>query len=147
MKSSAVYVGLDYHQMQVCILDAEGCAFSMPRAVHSRRRGLCILDAEGKVLLNRKLENRVARVAAAVERFEETPTAAVEACCGAAGTPRNNPHGLGPRADARIEEWAKTVGTTLDKRWAFIEATHPPSVPLLRRSSATLVLGGPSAAR
>lgn len=58
-----LFVGLDYHQDQVQV---------------------CVLDQDGKVLGNRRLENNTQRIVAWVERLGQVQAAALEACCGAA---------------------------------------------------------------
>lgn len=63
MSSVPVYVGLDYHDSVVQV---------------------CVLDAEGNVLVNRKVENRTAKIAKVVRRLGQPMAVAIEACCGAA---------------------------------------------------------------
>lgn len=63
MSSIPVFVGLDYHQGGVQV---------------------CVLDAEGRNLLNRKVNNEVEAIARAVCRQGRPVAVAVEACCGAA---------------------------------------------------------------
>jgi transposase len=62
MSSLAVFVGLDYHQSGVQV---------------------CILDGDGEILLNRKVENSVTRIIAVIRRVGRPKAIAVEACCGA----------------------------------------------------------------
>lgn len=61
--SSEVYVGLDYHQKFVQV---------------------CVLDAEGKQLGNRRCSNDWAGIATYAEQFGRVQRAAIESCCGAA---------------------------------------------------------------
>lgn len=63
MSSVALFVGLDYHDDEVQV---------------------CALDGDGKVVLNRKLDNNVAKIQAAVEARGQVRRAAIESCCGAA---------------------------------------------------------------
>lgn len=63
MSSVAVFVGLDYHQDSVQV---------------------CVLNAEGRQLFNRGVENRAEAVASAVRRHGVPKRIAIEACCGAA---------------------------------------------------------------
>jgi len=63
MSNVAVFVGLDYHQDSVQV---------------------CVLDREGRRLLNRSCPNDWRAIAAAVEPLGRVERAAVEACCGAA---------------------------------------------------------------
>jgi transposase len=62
MSSLAVFVGLDYHQSGVQV---------------------CILDGDGEILLNRKVENSVTRIIAVIRRVGQPKGIAIEACCGA----------------------------------------------------------------
>jgi transposase len=62
MSSLAVFVGLDYHQSGVQV---------------------CILDGDGEILLNRKVENSVTRIIAVIRRVGLPKGIAIEACCGA----------------------------------------------------------------
>lgn len=57
------YVGLDYHQNVVQV---------------------CMMDAKGRVLRNRKMENSVRAIVKAVRRWGQPQGVAIEACCGAA---------------------------------------------------------------
>lgn len=57
------YVGLDYHEDTIRV---------------------CILEPDGKVLLNRDQPNDVRRVAAVIKMFGQPTSLALEACCGAA---------------------------------------------------------------
>jgi transposase len=63
MESVPVFVGLDYHSKSVQV---------------------CVVDAGGAVLVNRRCGNSVLEVAAAVGTGREVKRAAVESCCGAA---------------------------------------------------------------
>lgn len=63
MGNVPVYVGLDYHQDSVQV---------------------CVLDREGRRLLNRSCPNDWRAIAAAVQPLGRVERAAVEACCGAA---------------------------------------------------------------
>lgn len=63
MSSVAIFVGIDYHQDSVQV---------------------CVLDAEGKKLANRSVENNAAIVASEALRFGPPRRVAIEACCGAA---------------------------------------------------------------
>ena len=63
MSTVACYVGLDYHQDSVQV---------------------CVLDGEGRQLLNRSCPNDWRRVAEAAASVGSVKRAAVEACCGAA---------------------------------------------------------------
>jgi transposase len=63
MNTVACFVGLDYHQGAVQV---------------------CVLDADGRQLLNRSCPNDWRRIAGAVEPVGAVRRAAVEACCGAA---------------------------------------------------------------
>ena len=63
MSSLAVFVGLDYHQAFVQV---------------------CVMDASGTMLMNRKCDNSVAALVEAVRPYGVTVTAAIESCCGAA---------------------------------------------------------------
>jgi len=63
MSSVTVFVGLDYHQAFV---------------------QACIMDAEGRVLSNRKCANSAAALLEAVEPYGPLVAAAIESCCGAA---------------------------------------------------------------
>lgn len=70
MKSLAlqlVFVGLDYHQDGVQV---------------------CVMDAAGKVLLNKKFANSWGEIVTAVKRFGGQVRAAIEACSGAANLAR-----------------------------------------------------------
>ena len=57
------FVGLDYHQNSVQV---------------------CVLDGQGKVLLNRSCPNTWQTIAAVAQRYGQQIEAAIEACCGAA---------------------------------------------------------------
>lgn len=63
MESVPVYVGLDYH---------------------SRSVQVCVVDAGGRVLANRRCGNSVIEVADAIGGYGTPALSAVEACCGAA---------------------------------------------------------------
>lgn len=63
MENVPVFVGLDYHSKSVQV---------------------CVLDASGAVLVNRKCGNSVAEIGAAIGAGREVRRAAVESCCGAA---------------------------------------------------------------
>ena len=63
MSSVAVFVGIDYHQDSVQV---------------------CVLNADGKKLANRSVENDVNVVACEATRFGQPRRVAIEACCGAA---------------------------------------------------------------
>jgi transposase len=63
MSIVAVFVGLDYHQDGV---------------------QLCVMGGDGRVLANRKVNNSVAVIVAAIRRVGRPTAVAVEACCGAA---------------------------------------------------------------
>ena len=63
MSILAVFVGLDYHQ--------DGVQVS-------------VMDAGGRVLLNRKVKNSVAAIIAVIRRVGRPTAVAIEACCGAA---------------------------------------------------------------
>jgi len=63
MSSVPVFVGIDYHQDSVQV---------------------CVLNAEGRQLLNRAVDNNAAAVAAAMRRYGQPRRVAIEACCGAA---------------------------------------------------------------
>jgi transposase len=63
MSSVTVYVGLDYHQSAVQV---------------------CVMDASGKVLLNRRCPNCWRTITAVVHRHSRCVQAAIEACSGAA---------------------------------------------------------------
>jgi transposase len=63
MDSIAVYVGLDYHQSGVQV---------------------CVVDAEGRVLLNRGSANDWRAIVAAAQRYGRVVRAAIESCTGAA---------------------------------------------------------------
>ena len=63
MYKSEVYVGLDYHQKFVQV---------------------CVLDAEGNILGNRRCENHWCRIADYANGFGRVRRAAIEACCGSA---------------------------------------------------------------
>ena len=60
---SKLAVGLDYHQDQVQV---------------------CVLDENGKVLMNRSLSNHAKAIHGTVEDYGEATAVAIEACCGAA---------------------------------------------------------------
>ena len=60
-------VGLDYHQDQVQV---------------------CVLDENGKVLMNRSLTNYAKAIHSAVENYGEVTAVAIEACYGAANLAR-----------------------------------------------------------
>ena len=60
---SKLSVGLDYHQDQVQV---------------------CVLDEQGKVLMNRSLSNHAQAIHGAVAQYGEVTAVAIEACCGAA---------------------------------------------------------------
>lgn len=62
MSIVAVFVGLDYHQSGVQV---------------------CILDGDGQILLNRKVENSVTKIIAVIRRVGRPKGVAIEACCGA----------------------------------------------------------------
>ena len=74
MGNVPVFVGLDYHQDSVQV---------------------CVLDRQGRRLLNRSCPNEWRAIAAAVEPLGRVERAAVEACCGAADLS----HELRSRAD------------------------------------------------
>ncbi|MFZ0869928.1 MAG: IS110 family transposase [Rhodanobacter sp.] len=63
MSSLTVFVGLDYHQAFVQV---------------------CVMDAQGIVLSNRRCENSARRIVEAVKPYGARVAAAIEACCGAA---------------------------------------------------------------
>jgi hypothetical protein len=63
MSSVPVFVGIDYHQNSVQV---------------------CVLDADGKKLANRSVENNVTIVAGEAVRFGQPKRVAIEACCEAA---------------------------------------------------------------
>lgn len=63
MSSVALFVGLDYHDDEVQV---------------------CALNEAGDVVLNRKLDNNVVKIQAAVEARGRVRRAAIESCCGAA---------------------------------------------------------------
>jgi transposase len=63
MNSVPVFVGIDYHQDSVQV---------------------CVLDANGKKLANRSVENDATIVAREASRFGPPRRVAIEACCGAA---------------------------------------------------------------
>jgi len=63
MSSVALFVGLDYHDDEVQV---------------------CALDADGRVVLNRKCANSAAAIQAAVDARGQVRRAAIESCCGAA---------------------------------------------------------------
>ena len=63
MSSVPVFVGIDYHQDSVQV---------------------CVLDADGKKLANRSVENNVTIVAGEAARFGQPRRVAIEACCEAA---------------------------------------------------------------
>lgn len=63
MSSLPVFVGLDYHQDSVQV---------------------CVLDANGRLLLNRSADNDAAVVAKLARRHGQPRRVAIEACCGAA---------------------------------------------------------------
>lgn len=63
MCSVPVFVGIDYHQDSVQV---------------------CVLNAQGQLLLNRSVENSAAAVAELARRHGHPQRVAIEACCGAA---------------------------------------------------------------
>jgi transposase len=63
MSTLPVFVGLDYHQDSVQV---------------------CVLDPDGKILLNRSCDNDWRQITAAVTPLGKVKRAAIEACCGAA---------------------------------------------------------------
>lgn len=63
MENVPVFVGLDYH---------------------SRSVQVCVMDASGKVLVNRSCGNSVLEIGEAVGRGRRVERAAIESCCGAA---------------------------------------------------------------
>lgn len=63
LRQALVFVGLDYHQAFVQV---------------------CIMDAQGLVLANRRCVNSVAALVECVRSYGEQVSAAIEACCGAA---------------------------------------------------------------
>jgi len=63
MSSVPVFVGIDYHQDSVQV---------------------CVLDASGKKLANRSVENDATIVGSEAVRFGQPRRVAIEACCGAA---------------------------------------------------------------
>lgn len=63
MDSLPVFVGLDYHQAGVQV---------------------CVLDPEGRSLMNRLVDNDAAAIAASIGRHGEARRVAIESCCGAA---------------------------------------------------------------
>ncbi len=63
MSSLTVFVGLDYHQGGVQV---------------------CVMDVEGNVLVNRKVDNDTGAIARLVRRYGQPAGLAAEACCGAA---------------------------------------------------------------
>ena len=90
MSNVAVFVGLDDRQESVQV---------------------CVLDREGRRLLNRVCPNDWRKIAEAVEPVGKVERAAVEACCGAADLSQELrsrarwPLDLAHEGDARIEEW------------------------------------------
>ena len=62
MANDTVFVGLDYHQAFVQV---------------------CVMDASGTMLMNRKCDNSAAALVAAVRPCGATVSAAIESCCGA----------------------------------------------------------------
>lgn len=63
MKTTAVYAGLDYHKDSVQV---------------------CVLEASGKVLANRRCANDYRSIVRCVARVGRLERAAIESCCGAA---------------------------------------------------------------
>lgn len=63
MSSVTVFVGLDYHQSGVQV---------------------CIMNVEGRVLLNKKVRNRVSVIARVIQGVGRSAGVAIESCCGAA---------------------------------------------------------------
>lgn len=63
MASVTLFVGLDYHQAFIQV---------------------CVLDAAGKQIMNRRCDNSAAAVLEAVQRQGEPAAFAIESCCGAA---------------------------------------------------------------
>jgi transposase len=63
MSSVTVFVGLDYHQAFVQV---------------------CVMDAKGSVLSNRRCDNSARLIVNSVKAYGERVVAAIEACCGAA---------------------------------------------------------------
>lgn len=63
MESVPVFVGLDYH---------------------SRSVQVCVVDAGGRVLLNRRCESAVGEVVGVIEELGSVRQVAIESCCGAA---------------------------------------------------------------
>jgi transposase len=63
MASLPVFVGLDYHDVEVQV---------------------CVMDAAGKVTLNRSVANRASQIDAVVRGRGQLVSAAIESCCGAA---------------------------------------------------------------
>ena len=63
MCSLAVFVGLDYHEKSVQV---------------------CVMDARGKILTNRKCRNRWPDIHEIVDRYGPSVEVAIESCCGAA---------------------------------------------------------------
>jgi transposase len=86
-----VFVGLDYHQNAVQV---------------------CVLDGEGRQLLNRPLENDARAIAAAVADLGVVRRAGIESCCGAADL---------------AQELVDRVGWTID-------LAHPGYVARMRQS-------------
>lgn len=62
MKIVAVFVGLDYHQDGVQV---------------------CVMDQDGRLLANRKVNNSVTAIIRSIRRFGRPTAVAIEACCGA----------------------------------------------------------------
>lgn len=62
MSIVTTFVGLDYHDSGVQV---------------------CILNADGRILLNRRVSNRVSTIMAAIRRVGRPKAIAIEACCGA----------------------------------------------------------------
>jgi transposase len=63
MSSVPVFVGLDYHQDAVQV---------------------CVVDGEGRTLVNRSVPNEVGQIERAATRYGRPQRIAIEACCGAA---------------------------------------------------------------
>jgi transposase len=94
MSNVAVFVGLDYHQDSVQV---------------------CVLDREGRRLLNRPCPNDWRAIARAVAPLGRVERAAVEACCGAADLSEELIAGAGWRVDLAHPGYVERMKRSPDK--------------------------------
>jgi len=94
MSTVACFVGLDYHQDSVQV---------------------CVLDADGRQLLNRSCPNDWRRIAEAAAAIGSVKRAAIEACCGAADLSEELGGGAGWHVDLAHPGYVERLKRSPDK--------------------------------